>query len=136
MKCYFIDWTTNWADEMDIYSAEVLTETELKDFKNWLTKNKNKLEDGIEYCIGTNEDLDLSYNDIKETIKNAQEITETEYICFNVSSNASLGISGGTQLTNCVIIERPTEKSFSKDEIPFNFYFTSASGVTFWLGSI
>lgn len=60
----------------------------------------------------------------------------TEYICFNVSSNASLGISGGTQLTNCVIIERPTEKSFSKDEIPFNFYFTSASGVTFGLGSI
>ena len=57
MKCYFIDWTTNWADEMDIYSAEVLTETELKDFKNWLTKNKNKLEDGIEYSIGTNEDL-------------------------------------------------------------------------------
>lgn len=33
MKCYFIDWTTNWADEMDIYSAEVLTETELQDFK-------------------------------------------------------------------------------------------------------
>lgn len=23
MKCYFIDWTTNWADEIDIYSAEV-----------------------------------------------------------------------------------------------------------------
>lgn len=59
----------------------------------------------------------------------------TEYICFNVSSNASLG---GAQLTNCVIIERPTEKSFSKDEISnlFNFSFTSASGVTFWLGSI
>lgn len=33
---------------MDIYSAEVLTETELKDFKKWLTKNKNKLEDSIE----------------------------------------------------------------------------------------
>jgi len=82
MKCYFIDWTTNWADEMDIYSAEVLTEIELKDFKKWLTKNKNKLEDGIEYGIGTNEDLDLSYNDIKETIKYAREITETEYICF------------------------------------------------------
>lgn len=90
MKCYFIDWTTNWADEMDIYSAEVLTETELKDFKNWLTKNKNKLEDGIEYCIGTNEDLDLSYNDIKETIKNAQEITETEYICFKALFESSV----------------------------------------------
>ena len=85
MKCYFIDWTTNWADEMDIYSAEVLT-----DFKNWLTKNKNKLEDGIEYCIGTNEDLDLSYNDIKETIKNAQEITETEYICFKALFESSV----------------------------------------------
>ena len=90
MKCYFIDWTTNWADEMDIYSAEVLIETELKDFKNWLTKNKNKLEDGIEYCIGTNEDLDLSYNDIKETIKNAQEITETEYICFKALFESSV----------------------------------------------
>ena len=90
MKCYFIDWTTNWADEMDIYSAEVLTETELKDFKNWLTKNKNKLEDGIEYCIGTNEDLDLSYNDIKETIKNAREITETEHICFKALSESSV----------------------------------------------
>ena len=82
MKCYFIDWTTNWADEMDIYSAEVLTESELNNFKKWLTKNKNKLEDGIEYGIGTNEDLDLSYNDIKETISCAREITETEYICF------------------------------------------------------
>ena len=90
MKCYFIDWTTNWADEMDIYSAEVLTETELKDFKNWLTKNKNKLEDGIEYSIGTNEDLDLSYNDIKETIKNAREITETEYICFKALFESSV----------------------------------------------
>lgn len=62
----------------------------------------------------------------------------TEYICFNVSSNASLGIPGDAQLTNYVIIERPTEKSFSKDEISnlFNFSFTSASGVTFWLGSI
>ena len=90
MKCYFIDWTTNWADEMDIYSAEVLTETELQDFKNWLTKNKNKLEDGIEYSIGTNEDLDLSYNDIKETIKYAREITETEYICFKALFESSV----------------------------------------------
>ena len=90
MKCYFIDWTTNWADEMDIYSAEVLTETELKDFKKWLTKNKNKLEDGIEYGIGTNEDLDLSYNDIKETIKYAREITETEYIFFKALFESSV----------------------------------------------
>ena len=90
MKCYFIDWTTNWADEMDIYSAEVLTETELKDFKKWLTKNKKKLEDGFEYGIGTNEDLDLSYEDIKETIKYAREITETEYICFKALFESSV----------------------------------------------
>ena len=82
--------SSNWADEMDIYSAEVLTETELQDFKKWLTKNKNKLEDGIEYGIGTNEDLDLSYNDIKETIKNAREITETEYICFKALFESSV----------------------------------------------
>ena len=75
---------------MDIYSAEVLTETELKDFKKWLTKNKKKLEDGFEYGIGTNEDLDLSYEDIKETIKYAREITETEYICFKALFESSV----------------------------------------------
>ena len=112
MKCYFIDWTTNWADEMDIYSAEVLTETELKDFKKWLTKNKNKLEDGIEYGIGTNEDLDLSYKDIKETIKYAREITETEYICFKSLFESSVF---GDLCTES-IMERVDDDDYYDDE--------------------
>ena len=82
MKYYIIDWTTNWADEMDVHSAEVLTETELEDFNRWLTRNKDVLEYGITYAIGTNEVLDLSYKNIEETINRAREITETEYICF------------------------------------------------------
>ena len=112
MKCYFIDWTTNWADEMDIYSAEVLTETELKDFKKWLTKNKNKLEDGIEYGIGTNEDLDLSYSDIKETIKYVREITETEYICFKALFESSVF---GDLCTES-IMERVDDDDYYEDE--------------------
>ena len=112
MKCYFIDWTTNWADEMDIYAAEVLTETELKDFKKWLTKNKNKLEDGIEYGIGTNEDLDLSYSDIKETIKYAREITETEYICFKALFESSVF---GDLCTES-IMERIDDEDYEDDE--------------------
>ena len=89
MKCYFIDWTTNWADEMDIYSAEVLTETELKDFKKWLKDHKDDLND-LEYGIGTNEEIYLNYADIKETIKYAREITETEYICFKALFESSV----------------------------------------------
>ena len=89
MKCYFIDWTTNWADEMDIYAAEVLTETELKDFKTWLKKHKKDLND-FEYGIGTNEEIYLNYEDIKETIKYAREITETEYICFKALFESSV----------------------------------------------
>lgn len=112
MKCYFIDWTTNWADEMDIYSAEVLTETELKDFKKWLTKNKNKLEDGFEYGIGTNEDLDLSYEDIKETINYAREITETEYICFKALFESSVF---GDLCTES-IMERVDDDDYYNDE--------------------
>ena len=112
MKCYFIDWTTNWADEMDIYSAEVLTETELKDFKKWLTKNKKKLEDGFEYGIGTNEDLDLSYEDIKETIKYAREITETEYICFKALFESSVF---GDLCTES-IMERVDDDDYYEDE--------------------
>jgi len=90
MKCYFIDWTTNWADEMDIYSAEVLTESELNDFIKWLKKHKKDLEDGIEYGIGTNEDIELSYADIKETINCAREITEIEYISFKAMFESSV----------------------------------------------
>ena len=57
----------------------------------------------------------------------------TECIYFNVSANTP-GDSGGSQLTNCVIIERPTEKSFSKTEGTFMFDFKSESGVVFGLG--
>ena len=34
--------------------------------------------------------MDLSYNDIKETIKYAREITETEYICFKALFESSV----------------------------------------------
>lgn len=82
MKCYFIDWTTNWADEMDITSAEVMNESEFDEFKKWVKKNKSKLKSGIEFGIGTNEDIDINYEMLKEVIDNAREITEMEYICF------------------------------------------------------
>ena len=84
---YFIDWTFNWADEMEIYSCEVMTEKEYEDAKLFL--ENNKFDDEVSSYIGSNEESYWTWDDFYGSLKQAKKLTEAEY-------NAAKKMFGGT----------------------------------------
>lgn len=71
MNYYLIEIHSNWADEMDISAYEIKSEADYKDWKNGWEKLQG---DSVEVCIGTNEDMEVSYNEFEVT-----KITEDDY---------------------------------------------------------
>lgn len=96
MKYFLIDWTMNWADEINIYSAEVMTEEELNSAKTKLNNFDPKKE--ICICFGSNEDDYYTVESIKEFLNEAKEITEVEYNSF--MSMFDSGVFGEIDFSN------------------------------------
>lgn len=86
MKYFLINWSDNWADEMECYSVEVMNENELNEFTDWLMNKKDWLDswgdDGWECYIGTNESNYYTYDDLKDFVDCAKEISEEDYNAF------------------------------------------------------
>jgi len=89
MKYYFLDLTMN-CDGVEIYSAEVLTESELESYKNFFEYETSR--EDICYHVGGKHDLYLLDTDVLDIINNAREITEEEYNSFkSIFEDTSFG---------------------------------------------
>lgn len=78
-----IDWSTNWADEMDIFSNEVMTEAEYEFVVEFFEKIKDDFnemydEDGMCLYVGSNEDVYIDWGWIHSCLKNAKVATKEE----------------------------------------------------------
>lgn len=78
-----VDWSTNWADEMDIYSKETFTVSEMEFTKQWLEEIKEDFEEmygeeGLCLYIGTNEEVYLTWDWIYRRLNEAQSLTKEE----------------------------------------------------------
>lgn len=76
MKHYIVTYDGNWADEFDVYFHTVMDENELTKSKELV---KEWEQDWYEFGFGTNEDLEVSKEEILECLENARELTEDEY---------------------------------------------------------
>jgi hypothetical protein len=78
-----VDWSTDWADEMDIYSKETFTVSEMEFTKHWLEEIKGDFEEmygeeGLCLWVGTNEDVYLTWDWIHNRLNEAQPLTKEE----------------------------------------------------------
>lgn len=76
MKHYLVAYDGNWADEFNIYFHTVMDENELTRSKELVNKWE---EDWYEFGFGSNEELEISKEDMLECLENARELTEDEY---------------------------------------------------------
>jgi len=73
---YLIDTTVNWADEMDVYGFTIMDKEQ---YKNVLKYVKEQDEDwSLGIFLGTNEDTELSKDEVIDMLKDAERITEEE----------------------------------------------------------
>ena len=78
-----VDWSTDWADEMDIYSKETFTVSEMEFTKHWFEEIKEDFEEmygeeGLCLYIGTNEEVYLTWDWIYRRLNEAQPLTKEE----------------------------------------------------------
>ena len=75
-KYYLVKYDGNYADEFDVYFHIVMTEEDLSNIKNAVSKThwENK-----EFYFGTNEWITLSTEEVMEFLSNAIEITEEQF---------------------------------------------------------
>lgn len=76
MKYYVLDTSYNWADEMDLDHYTIVSETELRHYKNDL----EKVPDDFEYStyVGSNEEQIFTKDDIEYMLKTAERISESD----------------------------------------------------------
>lgn len=83
-KYYLVKYNGNYADEFDVYFHIVMTEEDLLNIKDAVSKTN--WEDK-EFYFGTNECITISTEEIMEELSNAIEITEEQ---FKVLSDLNL----------------------------------------------
>ena len=76
MNYYLVRYEGNWSDEFDVYFHTVMDENELTKSKKLVKEWK---QDWYEFGFGTNEDLEISKEEILDCLENARELTEDEY---------------------------------------------------------
>lgn len=73
---YLIDTTVNWADEMDVYGFTIMDKEQ---YKNVLKYVKEQDKDwGLGIYLGTNEDTELTKDEVLDMLKDAEHISEEE----------------------------------------------------------
>lgn len=73
---YLIDTTVNWADEMDVYGFTIMDKEQ---YKNVLKYVKEQDEDWcLGIYLGTNEDTELSKDEVLDMLKDAERISEED----------------------------------------------------------
>lgn len=75
---YLIKYEDNWADEMDIDGACVLTEGEYKAFTD-VVVNFDNFDGYIDFVVGTNQSVEYYSRAEVEQAFTVREITEDEY---------------------------------------------------------
>lgn len=72
-KFFLVDTTVNWADEMDVCGYAIYNGAELQKMIDFVSEQ----DDDWVYSVylGTNEDTELSKEDVLEMLNNADEIT-------------------------------------------------------------
>lgn len=78
-----IIWDLNWADEMDVWGYEIVSPEEVSHLQSLIQKVKKSgvYDDGkIEwsFCIGTNEEVEISAREALRTLENAKSISTEE----------------------------------------------------------
>lgn len=92
MKHYLVAYNGNYADEFNVYFHQVMTEDELKEAKDLISKTYWKDE---EFYFGTNEYIEVNYLDLLEDLSNAKEITEDQYKVLSDLNLLSMGFGDG-----------------------------------------
>ena len=72
-KFFLVDTTVNWADEMDVCGYAIYNGAELQKMIDFVSEQ----DDDWAYTVflGTNEDTELSKDDVLEMLNSAEEIT-------------------------------------------------------------
>jgi len=78
-KYYLINWTMNWADEMDVIAYEVMTEEEHNKALELIDKYDPKTL--IYFGLGTNEGNEEILSTVRTWVE-GRELTKTEYDSF------------------------------------------------------
>jgi hypothetical protein len=79
MKYYITNGSLNWADEIDFDGFDLFTEDELKDAIKAFSDGGEYYDKEVSAYLGTNEDEDISSEDVLYELKEAEEITEAQY---------------------------------------------------------
>lgn len=76
---YIITESFNWADEIDFDGFVILTKKDLLELKSEVQSVIDSGDDEeIEISVGTNEDIDSSYEEILDILDSAEEISEND----------------------------------------------------------
>ena len=76
MKYYITQGGLNWADEIDFEGFDLFTEDQLKDAIKAFSKGGEYYDKSVNAYLGTNEDEEVSSEDVLYELKEAEEITE------------------------------------------------------------
>lgn len=89
MKYYITQGNLNWADEIDFDGFDLFTEEELNDAKKVFSEGGDYYDKTVTAYLGTNEDEEVSSNDVLDELEDAEEISKTEYdaICKVLGSH-------------------------------------------------
>ena len=92
-----VEYSANWADEIDLYGYFILNDSALKEFKKVLTGIKK-----FNFHFGTNEIV--NYEDISHLESDLvyKEISELEYLAFERLNLLNVGINPYYSLMNYV----------------------------------
>lgn len=73
---YLIDTTVNWADEMDVYGFTIMDKEQYKNVRKYVKEQDEDWCLGI--YLGTNEDTELTKNEVLDMLEDAERISEEE----------------------------------------------------------
>ena len=111
MKYYLVQCDSNYADEFDIYFHMVMSEQELEEAKEIISKTDWDWE---EFYFGTNESVDFSTEGLLDCLNEAKEITEEEYKVLDKLGLTNIGFGDG--LNWDWILEHAEEQLEEEDE--------------------
>lgn len=72
-KLFLVDTTVNWADEMDVCGYAIYNGAELQKMIDYVAKQDSDWTWSV--YLGTNEDTELSKDDVLEMLNSAEQIT-------------------------------------------------------------
>ena len=79
MKYYLVQYDGNYADEFDVYFHMIMSETQLKKAKDFVSKtNWGDYDEGGEFYFGTNESIFVSTEELLEQLEEATELTQEQ----------------------------------------------------------